>query len=76
MGQVTIYLDKRTEQRMRRAVELSGKSASSWVADLIRRQTAERWPEDVAALAGAWPDLPEAEELRRNQGTDAAREPL
>lgn len=29
-----------------------------------RRQTYARWPASVAALAGAWPDFPTAEEIR------------
>ena len=76
MSQVTIYLDKNTEAKMRAAVKNAGISKSKWVAGLIREKTAEVWPEDVARLAGTWPDLPTAEEIRKGGGVDTPREPF
>jgi hypothetical protein len=43
---------------------------------VIRQKVADEWPPQVAALAGAWPDLPEAEELRHERRQDAPRENL
>ena len=76
MGQVTIYIDDHTEKKMLNIVEKSGLSKSKWIAELIREKTATTWPEDVVRLAGAWKDLPTAEEIRANTGNDADREPI
>ena len=76
MGQVTIYLDDETETRMKEAAKASGVAVSRWVSELVREKTATEWPEAVRQLAGAWPDFPDAETLRRTQGQDVAREPF
>ena len=74
MGQVTIYLDEETEARMSAAVRKAGISRSKWIAGLVREKTADVWPESVVSLAGAWPDMPTAEQIREQNGTDAPRE--
>lgn len=76
MAQVTIYLDDETVARLRAAARAAGQSMSAWLADLVRARTRQEWPEEVARLAGAWKDLPTAEELRRGQPGDTKREPL
>lgn len=76
MGQVTIYVDHETEKRLKAAARESGLSVSKWISRLIRQKTSEEWPDGVRAMAGAWPDLPTAEELRRNTEPDLAREQL
>ncbi len=76
MGQLTIYLDEDSEQRVKTAAESAGLSLSKWVALVIREKTETAWPDAVLKLAGAWPDLPTAEELRRAQPTDSERESL
>lgn len=76
MGQVTLYLDKETEERMKEAASAVGVSQSRWLADLIREKTANEWPKSVASLAGAWADMPTAEDLRQSSGEDVAREPF
>ena len=76
MGQVTIYLDDDAEVRLRRAAKANGVPVSRWVARLIREKTANEWPEEVKALAGAWADFPSGEDLRRQQGEDLPREPF
>jgi len=76
MGQVTVYLDTETEARMKEAAQAAGVSQSRWLAELIRERTANEWPQSVAALAGAWADMPTAEELRQNAGEDVPREPF
>lgn len=43
-----------------------GVAQGQWVARLIRDRLATSWPVSVAALAGAWQDMPTAEELRRD----------
>jgi hypothetical protein len=74
MGQVTIYLDSETEKKMLNMVKKSGVSKSKWIAKLIKEKTANNWPENVIKLAGAWKDLPTAEELRKDMGRDVKRE--
>jgi len=76
MAQVTIYLEDELLTRTRAAAEAAGLSVSAWLARLVRERTRSDWPEDVAALAGAWRDLPLAEELRATQGEDTPREAL
>ena len=76
MGQVTIYIDDDTERKMLNMIDKRGISKSKWIAELIREKTSTTWPENVIKLAGAWGDLPTAEETRKEMGTDADREPL
>ena len=76
MGQITIYLDSETEKKMTDAIKKSGKSKSKWIADLIREKTAGSWPENIINLAGAWSDLPTAEEIRKKMGRDVKRESI
>ncbi len=73
MAQVTLYLDEETLGRMRRAAKAAGVSTSAWLSSLVKERTRREWPAEVAALAGAWPDLPDAESLRRGEGTDVRR---
>ena len=74
MGQVTIYIDDETERKMLNMVEKKRISKSKWIAELIREKASTTWPENVVNLAGAWKDLPTAEEIRRRMGKDARRE--
>jgi hypothetical protein len=57
-------------------VKKSGMSKSKWVAELIRDKTANSWPDSVIQLAGAWKDIPTAEDIRKNMGRDADREKI
>ncbi|HRP98368.1 MAG TPA: hypothetical protein PL143_19200 [Rhodocyclaceae bacterium] len=74
MGQVTIYLDHESEQRVRAAAAAAGMPVSRWVAQLVRKKTQNEWPATVRALAGAWQDLPDLDTLRNDGGRDIARE--
>ncbi len=76
MGQVTIYLDDKTEKKMLNMVEKSGISKSKWIAEVIREKTATTWPENIVCLAGAWKDLPTADEIRKTMGTGSIRESI
>ena len=76
MGQVTLYMDDETLARMRGAALASGLSMSAWLAQLVRERTRQNWPAEVAALAGAWSEMPPAEELRAGLGMDVPRESL
>ena len=61
MSQVTIYLDAKTEARMREAASAAGLSTSRWLARLIQEKTSDQWPSAVREAAGAWTDFPEPE---------------
>jgi hypothetical protein len=76
MPQVTIYLDSSSERRAKSAAKAAGLSVSRWIALLIEEKSATTWPPEVAALAGAWPDFPTAEELRKGQSGDVIREAI
>ena len=76
MGQVTIYLDSETEKKMSTIVKKTGISKSKWISDLIKQKITTTWPENIVKLAGAWTDLPTAEEIRKNMAEDADRESI
>lgn len=74
MAQITLYIDDATQARLREAAALRKVSQSQFVADLIRRATADAWPAAVLTLAGSVPDFPLAEELRAGLPPDLKRE--
>jgi len=74
LGQVTIYIDDKTEADMNAAVKASGISKSKWVARVIREKAGAEWPQEVKNLAGNWQDFPTAEEIRQTSVSDSARE--
>lgn len=76
MGQVTIYLDDETERKVRAAAESDGVSVSRWITQRIQKDARAEWPTSVRELAGAWPDLPSAEQIRRRSIKDIKRERL
>jgi hypothetical protein len=76
MGQLTIYIDNDIEKKVNNMVKKSGMSKSKWVAELIREKTANSWPDSVIQLAGAWKDMPKAEDIRKNMDRDADREKI
>jgi predicted transcriptional regulator len=76
MAQLTLYLDDELETRLRAAARAANLSQSRWVANLIAEKLNDEWPASVVALAGAWSDFPEANELRSGLSEDAARESL
>jgi len=76
MGQVTIYLNEETEKKLRKIIKKRGISKSKWISALIQEKTASIWPDSIVKLAGAWADIPTAEEMRRKMGQDAHREKL
>ena len=75
MAQLILELDDETAEKLRLAAEREGLSESQWLVRLLSDRT-ERWPQAVRELAGAWPDLPDADALRRELGDDGPREPL
>ncbi|WLE96098.1 MAG: CopG family transcriptional regulator [Candidatus Electrothrix communis] len=77
MGQVTIYLDNETENKLKKAAKSSHLSVSKWIAGIIKEKIMNEWPQDVVGLAGSWKDdFPTLEEIRSNIGHDSMREEL
>ncbi len=76
MGQITIYIDDELEARIRAEAKAMRISQSKLVARLIKEKMAKKWPPSIAKLAGAWQDLPTAEEIRDSLGQDVAREKI
>jgi len=76
MGQVTIYLDAKTEKKARAAARSEGVSLSKWVVERIERSARSEWPAHFRALAGAWPDAPTVEQIRASYGRDTKRNRL
>jgi hypothetical protein len=74
VGQITIYIDSEIEKKMRAVVKSTRLSQSKWIANLIEEKIRNSWPQSVIELAGAWKDLPTAEEIRQFEGSDVKRE--
>lgn len=76
MGQVTIYLDDETEQKMIANARVMKLSKSKWIANVIREKLVDDWPDTVRELPGSWEDFPTLEELRTGTDADTERETL
>jgi hypothetical protein len=76
MGQVTIYLEDGTEEKARAAAHSQGVSLSKWIAGRITQGTRSEWPTFAHELAGAWADLPSAEQIRKRPTKDVPRRRL
>ena len=76
MAQITIYLPDEIEVKARKAAKTKRESVSRWIAGQIQRSLSGAWPQEVLDAAGAIPDFPGLEEIRKTHGKDAARERL
>jgi hypothetical protein len=76
MAHLTIYLSNDAEQRVRKAAKAAKVSVSKWVADRVSKLVEKFRPPEFLALAGAFPDFPDAAELRLGYGEDVPRESL
>lgn len=56
MAQVTIYLEKEVEEKMKDASKNSGLSTSKWISSVIKDKLNSDWPDSVKNLAGSWAD--------------------
>ena len=76
MAHLTIYLTDDVERRVRKAAKAGKVSISKWIADQVTQSVETSWPPEFLALAGAFPDFPDAGELRKGYGADVPRESL
>ena len=74
MAQVTLYLDDQLAARLQAVAKAASLSQSKWLANLIAEKLHNEWPASIVELAGAWANMPAAEEIRAALGQDAARE--
>lgn len=74
MGRLTIDLDGDTSRRVADAAAAAHMAVGEWIAAMVRARVTTEWPSDVRALAGAWPDFPELDDLRANAAQDIKRE--
>ena len=76
MAHLTIYLTDDVERRVRKAAKAGKVSVSKWIADRVTKSVETSWPPEFLALAGAFPDFPDAGDLRKGYGKDVPRESL
>lgn len=74
MPQITIYLDEKTEKKMKAITKSIKISQSKWITYLIKEKLRDDWPESILNLSGAWKDFPSADELRKSLDKDIKRE--
>lgn len=74
MTQITIYLPEEIEKKVRKAAKAERKSVSRWIADRVAQNVEEAWSKGVLDAAGADPDFPSVEELRKGYGPDPPRQ--
>jgi hypothetical protein len=74
MGQVTIYLDDETEEKMRGEAEAMHLSKSKWIARLIQERLSDQWPANIRNIAGSWRDFPDRDKIGASSGSDIPRE--
>ena len=76
MSSLTIKLNDKTRLALEQRAQAEEIDAGQWVERLIRRHVHPQWPNNVRALAGAWENFPNIEELRKDLGEDIPREIL
>ena len=76
MAQITIYLPDEVEGKARKAAKADGKSVSRWIADQLVNRLEGSWPRGVVDAAGALPDFPSLEDIRKGYGRDLPRKSM
>lgn len=76
MPQVSLYLNNKTYDKVRRAAEAEAMSVSKWVAEKLTRAMVEDWPDGFDQLFGSISDETFGAPERESFVSDAARENL
>lgn len=78
VGQLTIYLDEKTQKKARRAAKREGKSLSRWAREQLNEAADEgqTWPSGFFELLGCLSDSDLEPPGELPQGADAKRESL
>jgi hypothetical protein len=64
MAHLTIYLNDTRERSVRKAAKAVKVIVSKWVADRFTKSVKTSRPPEFLALAGSFPDFPDAGDLR------------
>jgi predicted transcriptional regulator len=65
VAKITIHLDDELLAQTKRAAEAAGTSVNRWIAEAIIYRVKTEWPASMVALAGAWPDFPTQDQIRK-----------
>ena len=76
MAQVSLYLDKKTFEKVETAAHLSDVSISKYVAGIIQDHFVHEWPASYAELFGSVSDSTFFPNGAEKVTKDTAREPL
>ena len=76
MAHFTVYLPKDVEHRARMAAKRRNTTMNKWITEQITKAVKESLPESFLQAAGAIPDFPNLEKIRRGYGEDSPREAL
>jgi hypothetical protein len=63
MTQLAIYIEDKLSEKLEKVVKASGKSKSKWIADVIKKELDDQWPENFFNLAGSWKDNKDPDEI-------------
>jgi hypothetical protein len=65
MARITIYLRDDVEAKARKAAKAKREPVTRRIAAQVKKSVGETWPQAVLDAAGALPDFPELDELRK-----------
>ncbi len=55
MPQMHLYVPREVAREVKRRAEAGGKTVSAYLAELVKREVADDWPEEFfSRVAGAW----------------------
>ncbi len=74
MSQVTIYINNRLEEKIKKIAQSMNVSISKFIVSAVEQQLKEEWPGSVKKLSGSWSDFPDLEEIRQTEVNDVKRE--
>ena len=77
MAQVTIYMNDKIEQKVKKLAKSMNLSISKYISSVLEQKTADSWDSDIKNLGGAWSQFSSIEEIRSNESVeDTPRESL
>ena len=77
MAQVTIYMNDKIEQKVKKLAKSMNLSISKYISSVLEQKTADSWNIDIKNLSGAWSQFSSIEDIRSNESIkDAPRESL
>lgn len=75
MAQVTIYINKDLEEKIKTRASTINVSLSKFISTILEQQFNNQWHPDTKQLAGSWKDdFPDLEDIRKISTADIERE--